>query len=607
MNLQGKLLLFATCCILLMQPQSLFAQKDSTKNNEDNIKTLLTKVIETFKKDSTEVDRANELERNDKMYDQYKGLIIRNIEIQRLPFGTSSIDTTQKLNNTLIDIANKVHYLTKTKVIRRNLFFDENEPIQPFLFADNARFLRQLPYLQDADIIVERISPNSDSADVLVITKDVFSLGGAIGALGLKNSQLEIREDNFAGSGNAVVFYGLYEQNRKNHFGFGGEYNRRNIGGSFIDGRIGYQSFYKSKPGPKQENYYYFNLAKPLVNRYMNWTYELNTSFNSTRNLYFSDSLYKSDYRFQYLGFEAWAGHNLRAKDFTPEEEKHELRKIIGMRFIHNNFQKKPGKYSEKSNWRYANLWAMLGTITFYRQNFYKTQYIYGFGRNEDIPEGILMSLTSGFTIKENRSRPFLGFNYERYRFNQRNNYIGYTLRAEGYLHNKTIEDINLLMAVNYFDKLKEMGPRWKQRFFLNLDVAQQVNTELNEPLFVNSKFGLPEFGYGDIGGSLRATAKAESVFFSPWTFVAFRFAPFVFSNISLFTPYLQTAKIYPSVGGGIRTRNESFIFGTIELRGFYFPKKNYRNEHFNLEISTNVIFKYNNQFVKKPSFIEIN
>lgn len=605
MNLRGKFFLFFICCILGMYSSPLFAQEDTAKIKDK--KTLVAKMIDSFKKDSTEIDQANELERNDRAYDKYKGLIIRNIEIKRLPFGTRSDDTTKKLTNTLIDIANKVHYLTKNNVIKRNLFFKENEQILPFLFADNARFLRQLPYLQDADIIVNKLSRESDSADILVIVKDVFSLGGAIGSLGLKNTQLEIREDNIAGSGNALVFYGLYEEKRKNNFGFGGEYNRRNIGGSFIDGRVGYQSFGNIKPGPKNENNYYFNLSKPLVNRYMNWTYEFDASYNSTRNLYLSDSLYKSDYRFTNSNIEAWAGYNLRAKEFTAEEEKHVLRKIIGMRFINNQFQEKPGKFSNQDNWRYADLLGLLGTVTFYRQNFYKTQYIYGFGRNEDIPEGLLLSITSGYTIKENRSRPFIGFNYERYRFNKRNNYLSYTLRAEGYLNKKTIEDINLLAAVSYFDKLKSMGNRWKQRFFLNLDVAQQVNTEVNEPLFVNSKFGLPEFRVGDIGGSMRATVKAESVFFSPWSVVAFRFAPFVFTNVSVFTPYTQAAKIYPSLGGGIRTRNESFVFGTIELKGFYFPRKNYYNEHYNIEISTNVIFKYNKQFVKKPSFIEIN
>ena len=106
----------------MMHTQPLFAQTDSTDKKEDRKKTLLLKMVDSFKKDSTEIDQANELERNDKMYEMYEGLIIRNIEIQRLPFGTASNDTTKKLKNTLINIANKVHYLSKTKVIRRNLF-----------------------------------------------------------------------------------------------------------------------------------------------------------------------------------------------------------------------------------------------------------------------------------------------------------------------------------------------------------------------------------------------------------------------------------------------------------------------------------------------------
>ncbi|HJY23469.1 MAG TPA: hypothetical protein VJ279_11310, partial [Hanamia sp.] len=78
-------------------------------------------------------------------------------------------------------------------------------------------------------------------------------------------------------------------------------------------------------------------------------------------------------------------------------------------------------------------------------------------------------------------------------------------------------------------------------------------------------------------------------------------------SNVSVFSPYVSKTKIYTAMGGGIRTRNESFVFGTIEIKGFYFPQKNFHQSHFSLELSTNVIFKYNSQFVKKPDFIEIN
>jgi hypothetical protein len=595
-------ILFLLTGIFMVMHLSASAQVDSTKKSEN----FIGKMIDNFKKDSTE-EHPDQLKTNEQKYLKYEGNIIREIIIHKLPFGIPFSDTTKKLVNTLTKLANTLHHTTKTQVIKNNLFFKPDEPLKPYLMADNERFLRQLTYLQDAGFIVVPVAPGSDSVDVIVMVKDVFSLGGAIGSLGMSQSEVLMQEDNFAGSGNAGIIYGLYDASRNKNLAFGGEYIRRNFGGSFIDGRIGYQSFYPVFNGPKEDNYYYINLLKPLVNRYMQWTYELDLGYHSTRNLYTSDSLYKSDFRYRYSKYEAWAGYNINAKQFTFEDESSKLRKLVGLRFIRQKFKDIPEKYFSTYDWRYADLMGLLATVTFYRQNFYKTKYIYGFGRNEDIPEGLTLSLTSGYTIKENRTRPFLGFNYQRYHFNKQENYIGYTLRAEGFLNNSSIEDINLLVSVNYFDHLKSMGTKWKQRFFLNLDAAQQVNTILNEPLYLNSKFGLPEFGRNDVGGTLRATAKAESVFFSPWSLAAFRFAPFVFSNVSVFSPYQSKSKIYTSVGGGMRTRNESFVFGTIEIKGFYFPQKNFHNSNFSLELTTNVIFKYNSQFVKKPDFIEIN
>jgi len=582
---------------------SLLAQNDTIPKKKSE--SLLGKVLENFKKDSTE--KPKDLQRNDEAYKKYEDFIIREIIIKRLPFGIPLSDTTKKLVNTMTTLANDLHHLTRKQVIKNNLFFKENELLKPYLMADNERFLRQLPYLQDAEFIVVQVAPGSDSVDIIVLAKDVFSLGGAIGSLGLKQSQIQAREDNFAGTGNATVMYGLYDDKRKNNFAFGGDYIRRNIGGSFIDGILGYQSFYSSFSTPKEENFYYLNLLKPLSNRYMQWTYELDLSYHTTRNLYSDDSVYFSDNRYRFYNLEAWAGYNINAKDFTTQQESKKLRKLVGLRFIDQKFQAVPNKYFSLYNWQYADLMGLLATVTFYRQNFYKTKYIYGFGRTEDIPEGLNMSVTSGYTIKENTPRPFIGFNYELSHFNHKKNYIQYTVRAEGYLHKTSVEDLNLLAGINYFDHLKSVGTKWKQRFFLNLDVAQQVNTIFNEPLFLNSKFGLPEYGNNLLGGTLRATAKAESVFFSPWSLAAFKFAPFVFSNVSVFSPYLSKSRLFSSIGGGIRTRNESFVFGTIELKGFYFPQKNFHNSSFSLQLSTNVIFKYSSQFVKKPDFIQIN
>ncbi len=568
---------------------------------------FLGKVVKPFMKNAGDTGNVDDPTRNDLPFLKYQGYIIRNILIAELPFGISISDTSKKVVTALTKLANNMHRTTRPRILKNNLFFKKYDTVKPYLFSDNITFLRQLPYIQDASFEMFPVARSNDSVDVIVRAKDVFSIGGAIGSLGLQRSDIEVREDNFEGLGNALVLQGLYDNQRKNNFGFGAGYILRNISGSFINGALGYQSFFTAIDGPKEENLYYLNLSKPLANRFMRWTYELNTSYHSTRNMYSSDSVYYTDNRYRYYNFEAWAGYNINSQGYTKETEDKKLRKLIGLRIIDRKFQEIPQKYASSYYWRYANLTGVLGSLTFYRQNFYKTQYIYGFGRNEDIPEGLNLTITSGLTKKQNELRPFLGFNYERSYFNKRNNYISYTIRAEANVSRTAIQDINLLAGIAYVEHLHSLGTKWKQRFFFNVDVAQQVNTVLNEPLLLHSPFGLPEFGNSRVGGTLRATVKAESVFFSPWSVASFKFAPFIFLNTSVFSPYHSNADIYSSIGAGVRTRSESLIFGTLEIKGYYFPGKNYYNERFGIDISTNVRFKYNPQLIRKPDFIQIN
>jgi hypothetical protein len=596
---------------------SLFAQVDTAHKpsgtDRKSKSRLFNKMMKNFTRDTTAVQKANDLKRNDVLYKKFEGYIIRRITIRDLYFGIPLEDTSKKVVTTLTRLANEIHHTTRTSTIRNDLFFKENDSLLPYLMADNETFLRQLPYLQDATIQVFPVKGSRDSVDVNVIVKDLFSLGGSVASLGIKNTDVEVREDNLSGYGNSIALRGLYDISRRKNFGAGIEFIQRNIGGSFIDGGAGYQSFYPNINGLKQENLYYVKFTKPLIHRYMHWTYEFNASYHSTRNMYSSDSVYFSDDRYRFYHFDAWVGYNINSTGFTTVAEDRKLRKLVALRLTDRQFQELPGKYSTLYNWRYADLTGILGSLSLYRQNFYKSQYIYAFGRNEDIPEGLNLTITAGYTQKQNVTRPFIGFNYQRSSFSVKKNYFSYILRAEGYLHNKNVEDINVLAGFDYFTRLKAMGTKWKQRTFISLGIAKQINTVLNEPLYFNSKFGLPEFKTGaddDVGGSLRATIKAESVFFSPWSIASFRFAPFIFGNTGLFSPYntrLSVSNIYTTVGAGIRTRNESLIFGTLELKGYYFLKKNFYNENYRFDISTNITFKYNTQLVRRPDFIEVN
>ena len=127
----------------------------------------------------------------------------------------------------------------------------------------------------------------------------------------------------------------------------------------------------------------------------------------------------------------------------------------------------------------------------------------------------------------------------------------------------------------------------------------------------LQSDFGVREWRSDTlITGDTRITLKMESVFFSPFNLANFRFAPFAFANVCLFTPVddkFSHSKWYNSLGGGIKTRNESLVFETMEIRAYYFPQGNFTGEYWRLEFNTNIRFKYNRQFVKKPDFVNVN
>ena len=69
----------------------------------------------------------------------------------------------------------------------------------------------------------------------------------------------------------------------------------------------------------------------------------------------------------------------------------------------------------------------------------------------------------------------------------------------------------------------------------------------------------------------------------------------------------LLKQKVYYALGSGVRTRNENLIFGTIELRLYYFPRVTEDLSHFKVTLSSNLRVKYSSGFVNAPAFIRYN
>jgi hypothetical protein len=614
MHTKRTLKIVLTLLLIIGHCRLVWAQNDTLKGSKLdsfilNNKGVVGKLARNLLADTSE--GTGELQRNDRTFRRYRGRIIRSIIIKPLPFGVSIGDTTKIINNRLTRLANHLHKQTRLSEISENLFFKQHDTLSPSLLGDNERYLRELPYLQDARLKIQAVKGTRDSVDVIVLTKDVISIGGGFEVHNINRAAVTLKEDNFYGLGDRYQIQILYDQRRQQHLGYGFEYIKRNIKGSFIDGMAGYLNFAKAfNSGRPEERLAYFRLVKPLVNPYVRWTYALEAKYSSSQNMYAADTFYTLNLRYKSYSTDAWTAWNTEAGHSIGKKDENRLRIVTSIRFISQRFTERPLKYLNKYNYQYSNLDALLGSISIFQQNSYKVAYLYRFGRPEDIPQGTEATLTYGLTVNSSRRRPYMAADFQRYYFNAVNQYFNFSLKAGSYFYRHRFEDINLFAGLNFFNHLYSIGSRWKQRTFLRAEIAKQFNGLLNEPVFASKLYGLSTLDNELVGGNLRAGINGESVFYSPWSLLYFRIAPFVFGDMSLFRFDKDQAAqkdLYTAVGGGIRFRNESLIFQTMELRGWYFPKKNYYNEQTKFEFKTKVGFTYNQRFIKRPEFIQVN
>ena len=95
--------------------------------------------------------------------------------------------------------------------------------------------MRTLDYIQDARIIIQPKTGSPDSVDVYVITKDLFSINGAINRASTGKFKATVEDANLFGVGQSLAATVLIEKDRVPVSGVGLSYTKFNIGHSFID------------------------------------------------------------------------------------------------------------------------------------------------------------------------------------------------------------------------------------------------------------------------------------------------------------------------------------------------------------------------------------
>ncbi len=588
-------------CVLIVLCLGVYGQKDSTVKKKNTFKKLTHDVYNSFVRVEPKREDSSFMQKSEASFKPYAGKAIRHIYIVNLSFSQNVSDTSKNIISTLTRAADRLQSNTKDWIIRELLFVKKGQEIDPYRLADNERFLRDQNFIKDARIMVRPIEEYPDSVDLYVRLRDVFSWGADVSASGVNTVKTSIYDANFLGMAQRLQYTLLYDKSRNPIMGSEIRYRKTSVGGSFINLEAAYTTINQSGLATENETAYFLSLDRPLYTPNARFAGGLQISRNQATNVYEKPSPLFRDYKYQ-LG-DVWLGYNIGVNKQKKKNDDDRSRRFVSMRYFNQHFDQRP--LLDTFDSRYTNKQYVLGQFTWYNIDFYRTNYIYGFGRTEDLPVGMTRKVTIGPVQVDSLRRMYAGFEFDHWLVDRHENYWEYTLALGTNLYKREFQDNSTLLNLGWYSRLMQF-PRVKLRQYTNISYAGIYNQHVYESLHINNEFGLDDFSTDSIRARQRLSLGTESTLYTRWSILGFKIAFLAFARATMMTPKqlgYGRGGLFPALGGGIRTRNENLIFGTIEARFTWFPHTLFGVNSFTINIRSNLRVKFTGSFVQAPWF----
>ncbi len=589
---------------IFLEP-TLGQQKDSLKSDPSKAKELASKAIGSIRRNSEEVQIFTV--KSEDAFLPYEGKIIRKIYYEQIGFDRTVQDTLKTIKNFLTRAANRLHNDSKPWVIRNNVFVKEGKPLNPYRVADNERYLRDLDFILDSRIFVLHESEDSDSVDLLIMTRDVFSLGASFNPRSPTEYRFKLQDANLAGMGQRLQISTVFDTERQPKLGQEILYRKVNLFGSFIDGTIGYTTIDNAASvGNENETAWYLRLNRPLFNPFTRWAGGMEWSRNYSSNVFMKDAALfaKYDYKIQDL----WAGYSFGHAKLPNSIRENRNRKFIAFRGYQKEFTTYPDvPLTSNERLLYEDRVSFLSQLTLFRQDFYKTKYVLGFGRTEDVPYGYRISFTGGWEKERGSKRPYLSADLYWNHVNSNGTFYTYGVKVASYFNNSTHEDALLQLNFTRFSKVYPMG-KFNVRHQGDLGYAQQFNQKIKRELDIRDGNGLFGFKPDSLNGTRRLTLRTEAIVFTPWKILGFHLAPVTRIDLAYLAQSGETVfqkhNFFSGYSVALRARNENLIFNTIEARVYYYPNTVEGISNTRVEFRANLRIKYPTSLISAPGTV---
>lgn len=502
---------------------------------------------------------------SEERFKDYRGKIINSIAIDVLPpYGTSVYDTTyiEEDMSWLKTIANKTHLSTASGVIRRQLTIKPGMALSPFELVQNEILLRELDYIDDVTIMVSDVPSDTNYVDVTIICKDKLSWGGSVESNFLNSFILGVDNKNFLKLGHIVNYEISYRGTKDKKWGNVLEYKANSLWGSHINIR----GYYRNDDWEKEVR---VDIERQFLTSQMKWAGGV-----AAGRVFYSDDLPDRnvtrleelfDYHFQ----DVWLGKSFQ----LPFRYSYNQNMYVTSRFFTTMFNNRP-IVNDDTNHLYYNRVDYFAAYTYTKIKYYKANLIYDFGRTEDIPTGLFLSMTTGFEKSEYDNFGYLAAEARYSHFNKHTErYYAFQAALGSYLSKDGFERGVLKIGASHISNLCNLG-NLKFRFYNDVRYVKGIRRYPADYLYMEDT-DIRGFSSDTLRGDQKLSVSLATTFFLPFIKKGFRASVTGFVDAGVLSPEgdaLTKSKTYWGIGVGLNLRNDNVVIKNISFRFAFYP-----------------------------------
>ena len=288
---------------------------------------------------------------------------------------------------------NKLHRQTRERVLRRDLLFRPGDAFDPELVVRTEQLLRTRDYIADADIDVRLDPVDTTCVELIVRTRDSWSISGDGAWRSRGRTMVALEDANILGYGTLLRLKTHFD---RRDFTYGGnivEYIAPNLFGSFFSARFSAgRAFYASE------------LVAELRKEFLRPTdYGVGALYSRTKSKrYIIDRDTSLPVRIREL--DLWCGRSRHLPSIRSSL-------FLTVRFDRTRFDRRP-PVAKRLHPALHERDLLLLAAGLYRERFYTANMVYGFGTKEYLATGYRLEATGGHAWGEFGNEAYLGIGF---------------------------------------------------------------------------------------------------------------------------------------------------------------------------------------------------